>query len=149
MKQIAFFIVALLAFGCKTYNEEDKQSFDQKIEKFIAKSNTKFERSESGLYYFIDKKGDGENIKFTDEVSFTYMGKLLNGTVFDGKNEKKPVTFPVNQLIMGWQEAFMYMRKGDKAKLIIPPSLGYGDHDLESIPPHSILYFEVEITDVK
>lgn len=149
MKWIGILSLVLLMIGCKTYNEEDKQNFDTRIQQFIAKGKTKYERSESGLYYAIDRQGSGEPIKLTDEVSFTYLGKLLNGKVFDGENQEKPVTFTVNQLIMGWQEAFLYMRKGDKAKLIIPPSLGYGDHDLEAIPPHSILYFEVKITDVK
>lgn len=76
MKYFTFAIITLFLVGCKTYSEEDKTKFDQKIEKFIAKSEINFERSESGLYYHIENVGQGEFIKFNDEVSFTYTGKL-------------------------------------------------------------------------
>lgn len=142
-------ILSVAISGCKTYSEEDKSGFDKKIEQFISKSDRKYERSESGLYYSIEKEGEGEFIKYTDEVSFTYVGKFLSGQTFDGKNKRTPITFEVSKLIEGWKEAFMYLKKGGKAKLIVPPTLGYGDHDLDDIPPHSILVFDVEITDVK
>jgi FKBP-type peptidyl-prolyl cis-trans isomerase len=149
MKFITYLLLGLLVVSCKTYSEEDKTKFDQKIEKFVAKSGIPYTRSESGLYYFIEKEGEGANLKFTDEVSFTYVGKLLNGKTFDGKHKRTPLTFEVSKLIEGWKEAFMYLKKGGKAKLIIPPTLGYGDHDLPDIPPHSILVFDIEIKDVK
>jgi FKBP-type peptidyl-prolyl cis-trans isomerase FkpA len=148
MKYFTFAIITLFLVGCKTYSEEDKSKFDQKIEKFIAKSDIKYERSESGLYYYIENVGDGEFIKFNDEVSFTYTGKLLSGKTFDGMHKRTPITFEVSKLIEGWKEAFMYLKKGGKAKLIIPPTLGYGDNNLPDIPPHSILVFDIEIIDV-
>jgi FKBP-type peptidyl-prolyl cis-trans isomerase FkpA len=148
MKYFTFALITLFLVGCKTYSEEDKTEFDKKIEKFIAKSDIKYERSESGLYYFIENVGEGDLIKFNDEVSFTYTGKLLNGKTFDGMHKRTPVTYAVSKLIEGWKEAFMYLKKGGKVKLIIPPTLGYGDHDLPDIPPHSILVFDIEIIDV-
>jgi FKBP-type peptidyl-prolyl cis-trans isomerase FkpA len=148
MKYFTFVLITLFLVGCKTYSEEDKSEFDKKIEKFIAKSDIKYERSESGLYYFIENVGEGDLIKFNDEVSFTYTGKLLNGKTFDGMHKRTPVTYEVSKLIEGWKEAFMYLKKGGKVKLIIPPTLGYGDHDLPDIPPHSILVFDIEIIDV-
>lgn len=145
-----FLITALCSLSaCKTYSDRDKEGFDKQIQKFIAKSDVKYEKSESGLYYSIEKEGEGEYIKFTDEVSFLYVGKLLDGQVFDGRNRHKPATFAVSKLIEGWKEAFMYLKKGGKAKIIIPPYLGYGDHDLADIPKNSCLYFEMEIVDVK
>lgn len=143
------FLLSLFVFtACKTYTEEDKQSFDQEINTFASKKGKTFKKSESGLYYCILEEGEGEFIKFTDEVSFTYKGSLLNGRVFDQKFERKPVTFEVKDLIEGWKEGMMYLKKGGKALLIVPPHLGYGDYELDAIPPHSILYFEMEIIDV-
>jgi FKBP-type peptidyl-prolyl cis-trans isomerase FkpA len=134
--------------SCKTYSDNDKVSFDEKIKKFVKKSSVSYEKSESGLYYFIENEGQGEAIKLTDEVSFTYTGRLLNGNVFDSKFSKKPVTFKVKDLIMGWQEAMMYIKKGGKAKLIIPPQLGYGDYELNDIPKNSVLLYDIEIVSV-
>lgn len=149
MKIITLLSLLITLVSCKTYNENDKAKFDNTIQKFIAKSDTKFEKSESGLYYFIEQEGVGRCIKLTDEVSFIYEGKFLNGKVFDGKFKHNPVTFSVTKLIEGWKEAMFYLKKGGKAKLIVPPYLGYADYDLEAIPKHSILYFEIEIKDVR
>jgi FKBP-type peptidyl-prolyl cis-trans isomerase FkpA len=144
---VVFILFAV--YSCKTYSEKDKSEFDEKIEKHIAKIGGDYKRSESGLYYLIEEEGEGEYVKFTDEVSFTYIGKLLDGTVFDQQFERKPVTFKVQQLIEGWKEAMLYLKKGGKAKLLIPPHLGYGDYQLDAIPQHSILYFEIEVMEVR
>ena len=134
----------------KTYTEADKQEFDQEIQKFISKGNDTYEKSESGLYYLIENEGEaeGEYIKYTDLVSFKYEGKFLSGEPFDNRHRTKPLTFEVSQLIEGWKEAFMYLKKGGKAKIIVPPHLGYGDHQLDDIPANSILFFNIEIVDV-
>jgi len=150
-KLIPFFaFLTLLLFGCKTYNEEDHANFDDKIQKYI--KNQKligFEKSESGLYYKIIAEGNGDYIKLTDEVTFNYEGRLLNGSIFDGEHKKNPISFHMNELIQGWKEGMMYLKPGGKIKMIVPPYLGYGDYELDKIPPHSILYFEIEVINVK
>lgn len=151
MKKTLFLIglISLLVASCKTYSEEEVQSFDKTIQKFVMRSGLNYEKSESGLYYLIEKEGEGEFIKFTDEVSFRYTGKLLSGKTFDGRYKRTPITFEVSKLIEGWKEGMMYLKKGGKAKLIVPPTLGYGDNQLPDIPANSILYFEIEIVDVR
>lgn len=151
MNKALFFIglISLLVTSCKTYSEEEVQSFDKAIQKFVMKSGLNYEKSESGLYYLIEKEGEGEFIKFTDEVSFRYTGKLLSGKTFDGRYKRTPITFEVSKLIEGWKEGMMYLKKGGKAKLIVPPTLGYGDNQLPDIPANSILYFDIEVVDVR
>lgn len=146
-------LLSLLLFSvgfsaCNTYSDEDKEGFDAKIQKFVAKSTDKYEKSESGMYYSIEKEGEGEYIKFTDQVSFKYEGKFLSGQAFDNRHRNTPLTFQVSQLIEGWKEAFLYLKKGGKAKIILPPYLAYGDHQLEDIPANSILFFTIEVVDV-
>ncbi|MDE7149325.1 MAG: FKBP-type peptidyl-prolyl cis-trans isomerase, partial [Bacteroidales bacterium] len=53
------------------------------------------------------------------------------------------------QMRQGMDEGLMMMRQGDKATLIIPFQLGYGDRDLGMIPPYSALVFEMEIVSVE
>jgi FKBP-type peptidyl-prolyl cis-trans isomerase FkpA len=144
MKKIIYFLLTIMTLtACDTYSEEDKQSFDAQIATYLRKNKIKCQKSESGLYYHISETGTGEYIQFTDIVSFSYKGKLPNGTVFD--NQKKPVSFAVKELIAGWKEIMTKLKPGSKVFLAMPPTLGYGDHDLDKIPPNSILLFELEI----
>ena len=132
MKQLLFILLTtFLLASCKTYSEDDKITINTKIESYLKKDTTHYQKSESGLHYFIEKEGTGGNIKFTDEIKINYQGKLLNGHIFDGEHKKNPISFKVADLIEGWKEGMLYLKKGGKAKLIIPPYLGYGDYDLE------------------
>ena len=73
-----------------------------------------------------------------------------DGTVFDSSVERgKTITFGLNQVIKGWTEGLQLMPIGSKFKFTIPPELGYGNRDMGSIPPNSILIFEVELFDIK
>ena len=132
--------------SCKTYSDDDLKVFDKEIEAYIKSKNLELERSESGLYFTIIEEGEGDEILYSNNVSFTYKGTLLNGDVFDEQNE--PVTFKVNQLIGAWKEIMLDLKKGGKAFLIAPHQLGYGDRELDKIPANSILVFEMEVTDV-
>jgi FKBP-type peptidyl-prolyl cis-trans isomerase FkpA len=148
MKKIVLLLLVLVSFtACRTYSEDDKQSFDTQIKTYLEKKGIECERSESGLYYKIIEEGEGEYIKFTDVVSFTYKGEFLDGEVFD--NEKKPVDFMVKDLIGAWKEIMLELKPGAKAFLVAPPSLGYGDRQLDDIPANSILVFNMEVVGVK
>lgn len=143
------FVCSLFLLACKTYSDDDLDQFSKQMNAFAAKSGIKYEQSESGLYYFHEKEGEGRLIKPTDEVSFSYVGRLLNGKVFDNRYKNKTLTFKVSSLIIGWQEAMLYMKKGGKMKLIVPPNLGYGENELEAIPKNSILLFDLEVKEVR
>jgi FKBP-type peptidyl-prolyl cis-trans isomerase FkpA len=143
MKILVFLLITTLLLSCKTYSEEDKKNFDKEITTFLKEKEIDCQRSNSGLYFKILSEGEGKKIQYSDNVTFTYKGKLLNGTVFD--NQKKPISFAVKDLIAGWKEIILKLKPGGKAYMVIPPSLGYGEHDLEKIPPNSILTFEMEI----
>lgn len=148
MKRIAFLIVLLGLASCKTYSEEDKVHFDQEIQAYLAKKNIDCERSSSGLYYQIQEQGNGKKITYTDVVVFKYKGELLDGTVFDNQMNE-PLEFKVEQLIGAWKEILLELNDGGKAFLVAPPQLGYGSHELEKIPAHSILVYEIEVVSVK
>jgi FKBP-type peptidyl-prolyl cis-trans isomerase FklB len=105
----------------------------------------------SGLQYEVLKSGTGsdEKPKETDTVSVHYHGTLMDGSVFDSSvNRGMPVAFPVNRVVPGWTEALQLMSVGDKWKLYLPASLGYGAQATEKIPAFSLLVFEVEILQI-
>ena len=140
------FFTAILV-GCKTYNEEEKQSFDGKIKTYLEKKGINCLRSDSGLYYTILEPGEGKNIQFEDIVSFSYTGSFINGQKFD--QQKKPVEFAVKNLIGAWKEIMLELKSGAKVFLVAPPQLGYGEHELDDIPANSILVYEITVHGVK
>jgi FKBP-type peptidyl-prolyl cis-trans isomerase len=105
-------------------------------------------RTSSGLMYIILKEGNGATPTSGALVEAHYTGMLLDGTKFDSSVDRgKPLLFLVGrgEVIKGWDEAFLSMKKGEKRILIIPPSLAYGDKGMGTIPPNETLIFEVEL----
>ena len=148
MKIALFFFSSIFLFvACQTYSEQDKITFDKEIQSYLKENGLKLEKTSSGLYRKIMSKNEGKLIQYTDSVSISYKGKLLNGKIID--NQVKPKTFSVNELIAGWKEALLSSRKNDEIVMVVPPHLGYGDRVLTDIPVNSILYFEMKVVDVK
>ncbi len=114
--------------------------------------STLFKTTASGLKYAIINEGEGELVAKEKQVTVHYSGFLLDGTKFDSSVERdEPFTFVagVGQVIPGWDEGVQLMKKGSKARFIIPSNLAYGDRDLGKIPPNSALIFDVELLDIK
>jgi peptidylprolyl isomerase len=114
--------------------------------------STLFKTTKTGLKYAIIKEGEGELVVKDKQATVHYSGFLLDGSKFDSSVERdEPFTFVagVGQVIPGWDEGVQLMKKGSKARFIVPANLAYGDRDLGKIPPNSTLIFDVEVLDVK
>ncbi len=106
--------------------------------------------TDSGLRYIVQEEGSGDTSpSMGQKVTVHYTGSLLDGTVFDSSVKRgEPADFAVGQVIEGWNEALLTMKKGEKRTLIIPPELGYGKQGYPGvIPPDSYLVFDVELLD--
>lgn len=106
--------------------------------------------TESGLQYEVIKMGKGKKPAATDRVKVHYHGTLIDGTVFDSSVERgEPASFGLNQVISGWTEGLQLMPVGSKFRFYIPSELGYGERQAGSIPPYSVLIFEVELLSIE
>ncbi|MDP5460505.1 FKBP-type peptidyl-prolyl cis-trans isomerase [Alishewanella sp. SMS8] len=105
--------------------------------------------TESGLQYEVVQAADGAKPVATDTVKVHYTGTLTDGTVFDSSVERgEPIEFPLNRVIPGWTEGVQLMNVGSKFRFTIPSELAYGERDMGTIAPHSVLVFEVELLDI-
>ncbi len=107
--------------------------------------------TESGLQYEILHKGENtETPSAKSKVKVHYHGTLIDGTVFDSSVDRgTPISFGLNQVIKGWQEGLQYMSEGDKYRLYIPSTLGYGKGGSGPIPPSAVLIFDVELLEIQ
>lgn len=93
------------------------------------------------------KVGTGLTANSGDTVTVSYVGTLTNGKKFDSNNNFSFV-LGTGQVIKGWDQGVAGMKVGGERKLVIPPSLGYGDQAAGSIPPGSTLDFDVKLLNV-
>jgi len=100
-----------------------------------------------GLIFKTLKPGDGPSPQATDKVKVNYEGKLTNGTVFDSSYKRgQPAEFGLNQVIKCWTEGVAKMKVGEKARLVCPSDIAYGDHGHPpTIPGGATLVFEIEL----
>ena len=106
----------------------------------------------SGLQYKVQRSGKGEKPGPNDTVTVEYVGKLIDGTVFDSseKHGDKPVTFNVQDVIPGWVEGLQLMNEGSKYTFYVPADLAYGMRGAgPAIPANSTLIFEVDLQKVE
>lgn len=150
-KKVYFLFLALLPLvSCtSSYSEDETKQFDIQIQHYLDSTGLKMNRLVDGLYYKIINKGNGNRtIQFNDQVTFAYTGSFLNGKVFQKKSLHNPLTFKVNQLIIGWQEGLMMIKEGGSIEIIIPPQLGYGNKKTDIIPENTILKYKLTVLKV-
>ncbi len=128
-----------------TQAEKDKNL----ILEYLISNKLKFESTESGIYYSISKEGTGGHPDSLHMVNTHYKGYRLDGKIFDSSYDRgEPITFPLNGVIKGWQEAIPLLKKGGKGTFIIPSHLAYGVRGAGAdIPPNTVLIFDVELMD--
>jgi FKBP-type peptidyl-prolyl cis-trans isomerase len=85
----------------------------------------------------------GTPLENGNQVVLKYKGTLLDDVTFD-EGEFAP-TLGANAVIPGFEEGIKKMKVGEKATIIFPSKIGYGDNGSGSIPPFSPLLFELEI----
>ncbi len=108
-------------------------------------------KTASGLVYRTITPGHGPSPKATDKVSVHYTGTLPDGKVFDSSIQRgQPAEFQLNQVIPCWTEGVQRMKVGEKARLVCPPELAYGDRGAgPDIGPGATLVFDVELLAIK
>ncbi len=167
-----YFIGVLLAFGaCRNNAEQDKNINPDNIQETLIEANKQLVKSEeqdiidfldryswemvetgTGLRYMIYRQGEGKKIMKNDIVVLDYKVSFLTGDVLESSAENGKLEFLVSKgnVVSGLQEGILYLRVGDKAKLILPSHLAYGlTGKPGQIPPKTTLIYDIEVLEVK
>lgn len=129
--------------------DDEKKKGESYAVKYLL-SNPRAVKTPSGLIFNEIIAGVGAQPTKESTVNVHYHGTLVNGNVFDSSVQRgEPITFPLKNVIQGWQEGVSMMRAGGKATLVVPSELAYGDNGSPPvIPPGATLVFEVELISV-
>lgn len=80
----------------------------------------------------------------TMTVHYTLMAWSSGQVVESSWNGGSPATFPLANVIVGWQQGIPGMKVGGRRLLVIPPDLGYGAQGGGPIGPNETLIFVVD-----
>ncbi len=162
MKHIVTGLILIFAgaalFSCQDNDlEERRQAELQKLNNYIEENYPDLEPTASGLYFIELEEGTGDSIQVNDRVQFFFdMWTLDTLTVAQsGRYEPLEVNvLPPSQLgssaqsieqMLGLHEALSYMKKGSKARLILPSQLAFGQYGNYSVGGFTSLIMEVEV----
>lgn len=103
----------------------------------------------SGVQYKVLRAGKGKKATDASTVDCRYRGMLVDNTVFDKTDTKKPSSLKVSGFLPGLQEAVKLMPAGSKWEIVIPPQLAYGSLGNRGVAPNAVLIYEMEILAVR
>lgn len=144
-------IVALFS-GClksKTCSPNAPSAEAGQIQAFASANGINAIPHSSGLYYEIVNPGNGGFPNQNSKIVITYVGKLMDGTVFDRQDVPNTTAWPLTGLIEGWRIGIPLIQRGGHIRLIVPSALAYGCEPYQTLPGNSILYFEVQLVDIQ
>jgi len=128
------------------------KSENEDIENYIERHNWKMKTTGSGLRYMIYKEGSGPKAQKGQFAVLNYKLMLITGDVLYSSDKDGPLIFQIGHggVESGLEEAILLLRKGDKARLIIPSHLAHGLlGDQKKIPPRSTVIYDIEVVNLK
>jgi FKBP-type peptidyl-prolyl cis-trans isomerase len=142
--------------------EKDKEDFLKWIEdfgeyektvlrRFITEEKIDVAPMDNGMYYISLFEGTGKPVENGDLVTINYEGRFLNGKFFDSTiKRQQPLEFVYGsemQVIPGMEMAIGRMREGEKALIILPSELAWGEKGSSTgiIPPFTSVIYEIEL----
>jgi FKBP-type peptidyl-prolyl cis-trans isomerase len=130
----------------ETPNEEGESLKGTKLENYQPVTSVE------SLQIIDIKEGTGDAVKEGATVTGHYTGALAkDGTIFESsKDGGEPVTFPLGNVIEGWQKGVPGMKVGGIRRLVIPAAQAYGEQGSPpTIGPNEPLVFDIELTAVQ
>lgn len=129
-----------------------KEDENTQLSEYLLVNNIALAPLPSGLYYLEQKAGSGRLPKEGDMLQVHFTVGLVDGTQLFSSYTQEPIDIEFGKPFdtKGFDEALTYLRKGTKAKLIVPSSLAFDSVGRsQMIPPYTTLIYEVELMKIR
>jgi FKBP-type peptidyl-prolyl cis-trans isomerase len=153
MMRLSIILIALVSITLSC-NKEVEDTFDsvaqyqadlELIDQYITDNNiTDTLHHSTGIRYIIQEEGTGIRAFAGDKLRVSYEGRFLSGEVFDS-NESFDFILNAGSVIAGWYQMCQEMREGDTFTIFLPSLYGYGRSGSGSIPPNTVLVFDITL----
>jgi len=153
-------LIALLAVGAGACGSDSPTAPVPTIEQttFAASLGvdlSKMTKALEGYYYQDTQAGTGDIVRLSDSLDVSFNGYLADGTTFALANTQV-MQLGVTPVMQGWALGLLGAPIGGRRRLIIPPSLGYGDRAIVDgangkvvVPKNSVLIYDITILRVR
>ena len=121
-------------------------------EQFLAENAKKegVQKLANGVQYKVLTEGKGAKPASDNQVMVFYEGRLIDGTIFDSNyDQPQPMACVPNQMIPGFGEALQQMPVGSEWEIYIPADKAYGEREMQTIKPNSVLIFKVKLVSIE
>jgi FKBP-type peptidyl-prolyl cis-trans isomerase len=120
----------------------------EELKKFLTDNKITVAPQPSGLYYVEQVEGKGIKIDSGCQVIYNVKISMVNGKQVFGQDSMKFV-YGKRPDMSGFLEGIKMMKKGGKARLILPSQLAFGERGYREIPPYTSIIYDVTVVDVK
>jgi FKBP-type peptidyl-prolyl cis-trans isomerase len=144
-----------------TFNDSLRQIIHQKenneqmqIQNYISKNCKRVNEFATNAFIEITHSTQLDSVKKGKKIKLFYKGYFLDGSLVDYTPNNWAFEFTYGQegqLITGLQLALCKLKKGEKAKIILPSQLAFGSEGSSNgaVPPYTPLVYQIEIADIK
>jgi len=124
------------------------------IQNYISKNCKQVHEFATNAFIEITHPTHLDSVKKGKKIKLFYKGYFLDGTLVDYTPHNWAFEFTYGQegqLIEGLQMALHKLKKGEKAKIILPSQLAFGSGGSSNgaVPPYTPLVYQIEIQDIK
>lgn len=138
--------------------KEEKKAEEKRYAKYLEakkiflleKEESKAVKTGTGLRILKIKETNGKKVVANKTVMANYTLYIADGKRMQSSADVgNPIVFDLNDearpMISGLKEGVLSMREGEKSRLFIPYSIGFGDEKFGPFPAKSDLVFDIEI----
>jgi len=130
-------------------NKQLMRKENDEMDYYVKSHRLPFIRTASGIRYHVYKPSEtGDSIRDGMRVKLFYKLYLLDGTLAYSSDQEGVRDFIIGQedIESGIHKGLQFLKRGDKAFIIIPSPLAHGLlGDLKKIPPQMPIVYDVQV----